>query len=97
MANRSHGHEEVNGVRLYGLDAEMHRKMESKRDRELEKQLAQWVLSPPSQTRLPLFLIFPPLLDAGGRSDQGGGGPCRPHRVLSFGHYFVQVRAPSFI
>lgn len=43
VANRSHGHEEVNGVRLYGLDAEMHRKMESKRDREFEKQLAQWV------------------------------------------------------
>jgi hypothetical protein len=49
VANRSRG-EEVNGVRLYGLDAEVHRNMENKRDREFEKQLAQWV-PPPHERR----------------------------------------------
>ncbi|KAL6055860.1 LIM domain protein 3 [Balamuthia mandrillaris] len=45
VVNPSGGAEEVNGIRLYGLDAEIHRKLEAKRNPGLEKALAEWVAS----------------------------------------------------
>jgi len=43
VVNRSDGTAEVNGVRLFGLDAEVHLKLQAKRDPELEQKLGEWV------------------------------------------------------
>lgn len=33
----------IGGTRIFGVDAEAYRKIEAKRDRELERQIAQWI------------------------------------------------------
>ena len=43
IANRSSEDDVVGGVRLFGLDAEVHRKIEAKRDRAFERQIGEWV------------------------------------------------------
>jgi len=44
IVNRSSGIEIVNGQRLYGLDAEVHKKMEAKRDPQLEITIGSWII-----------------------------------------------------
>src|SRR5690242_17577818 len=43
IANRSSEADVVAGVRLFGLDAEVHRKIEAKRDPIFERQIGEWV------------------------------------------------------
>ena len=43
IANRSSEDDVIAGVRLFGLDAEVHRKIEAKRDHAYERQVCEWV------------------------------------------------------
>jgi len=43
IANRSSEEDVFGGVRLFGLDAEVRRKIEAKRDPAFERQIGEWV------------------------------------------------------